>query len=456
MVTHAVTPSYSGKTSWTSNTNLIIFAFSLVFYARIITTMTPLPPILSHAHFVIVPLISAIALLTTPTKNELQLRLIKTLLTGLFIFFMVNLASALWNGAGIINALASFMMLGEPVMFIAAIICIPMSGKSVNKLQRWFIASAVINFLLAAIQKPLIDMGKLYAQGFDGTDGCGGVFFVSGAGNYVSAGVSTIAALYFLINGKNCPLWIRVAALTAAGWQLVFSDAKQLVLAYAVGWVLLIIFNVQDVGKTIKLLIAMIVTGLTFLWCVNNLPFFAAFTAWSRPELYAPGGDVWFTKFYSIRAILSEFSSAGNWLFGLGPGHSVTRLGAWFMQDYRSIFEPLGATTTSIGAESREFITTFWLAKGSSLFSPIFSWVGIWGDLGFVGLSGYLYLAYLVWRNLALDNSLKITMLAMVVIGCVFTQLEEPGFMLSFALLLGLAWQRKRLKLEQNERAMQF
>ena len=442
--------------TWASNTNLIIFAFSLVFYARIITTMTPVPSIVSHAHFVIVPLVTAIALLTTPTKNEQQIRLVKTLLTGLFIFFMVNLASALWNGAGMINAIASFMMLGEPVMFITAIICIPMSGQSIGKVQTWFFASAVINFLLAAVQKPLIDMGKLYAYGFDGTDGCGGVFFVSGAGNYVSAGVSTVAALYFLRNGKNCPLWIRVAAMTAAGWQLVFSDAKQLVLAYAVGWVLLIVFNVKDIEKTIKLLIAMTVTGLTFLWCVNNLPFFAAFSAWSRPELYASDGAAWFTKFYSIRAIIAEFSSVGNWLFGLGPGHSVTRLGAWFMQDYRSILEPLGATTTSLGPESREFITTFWLAKGSSLFSPIFSWVGIWGDIGLVGLSAYLYLAYLVWSNLAIDNSLKITMLSMVVIGCVFTQLEEPGYMLSFALLLSLAWQKKRLKLEQNRQATQI
>ena len=451
MLTTAIpTASNSGKATWTSNTNLIIFAFSLVFYARIITTMTPIPAILGHAHFVVVPLILAIALLTTPTKNERQLRLVKTLLTGLFIFFMVNLASALWNGAGTINAIASFMMLGEPVMFITAIVCIPMSGQSIGKIQGWFIASMVINFLLAAVQKPLIDMGKLYANGFNGTDGCGGVFFVSGAGNYVSAGVSTLAALYYLTNGKN-PLWVRVAAVTAAGWQLIFSDSKQLVLAYAIAWVLLIVFNVRDIGKTIKLLIAMTVTSLTFLWCVNNLPLFAAFTAWSRPELYGQNGDAWFTKFYSIRAILGEFSSAGNWLFGLGPGHGVTRLGAWFMQDYRAILEPLGATTTSIGFESREFINTFWLTKGSSLFSPIFSWVGIWGDLGFVGLSAYLYLAYLVWRNLAIDNSLKITMLSMVAIGCIFTQLEEPGYMLSFALLLGLAWQKKRLKLEQNE-----
>lgn len=445
-----------GSLAWTSNTNLIIFAFSLIFYGRIIVTTISAPSILAHAHFIVVPIVFCIALATTPTKNQHQIALVKTLLGGLLIFFMTNLASAFWNGAGLINALANFMMLGEPIMFITAIVCIPMSGRSINRIQTWFMASVVINFLLAAVQKPLIDMGKLYADGFDGTDGCGGVFFVSGAGNYVSASVSIAFAIYFLVNGKNFPLWIRIAAFSAAGWQLLFSDSKQLVLAYFIGWALLIAFSFKNIDKTIKLLIAAIIGGLVFYWCVQNVPAFAPFNAWvGRSELYGEDGDAWFTKFYSINAILTEFDSVGNWLFGIGPGHGVSRLGAWFMQDYRAILAPLGATTTSIGTESREFINTFWLAKGSSLFSPIFGWAGIWGDIGLVGLSAYLYMAYLVWRNFGLDNSLRVTLLATVILGFIFTHLEEPGYMLSVSLLLGLAWQKKRLKFEQNQRMTQ-
>ncbi|MEM7592596.1 MAG: hypothetical protein AAF383_13920, partial [Cyanobacteria bacterium P01_A01_bin.83] len=299
-------------------------------------------------------------------------------------------------------------------------------------------------------QKPLIDAGKLNGHGFNGTDGCGGVFYVSGAGNYVSASVSIACALYFLTNGKNFPLWVRVTAILAAFWQLLFSDSKQLVLAYSLAWVLLIVFNFQDIGKTIKLLLGIMITGFAFYWCVQNLEAFSAFTAWARSDLYGEGGDAWFTKFYSVKAILAEFDSPLNWLFGLGPGHTVSRLGAWFMQDYQWILEPLGATTTSIGIQSREFINSFWLAYSSSLFSPIFGWAGIWGDIGLVGLSAYIYLAYLIWRNFGLDNSLKITLLTTLILGFIFTQIEEPGYMLSLALLLGLAWQKKRLKFEQQ------
>ncbi len=436
--------------SWTNNTNLIIFAFSLVFYGRIFTTIFPVPSILVHAHFIIVPLVLWVALTTASSKNQQQTKLVQTLLWGLFVFFLAILASALWNQAGFINAVASFMMLGEPMMFLVAIVCIPMSESSLTRIQRWFMGSVLINFLLAAVQKPLIDAGKLDANGFNGTDGCGGVFFVSGAGNYISASVSVAFAIYFLANGNKFPLWIRIVAISAASWQLLFSDSKQLVFAYFLAWLLLILSNFQDVGKSIKLLLGIAITGSIFFWCVQNFEAFNAFTAWARLDLYQEDGDAWFTKFYSVRAILSEFDSWGNWLFGLGPGHTVSRLGAWFMQDYQSILGPLGATTTTIGTDSRSFIDSFWLAYSSSLFSPIFGWAGIWGDIGLVGLGAYLFLAYIVWLHFGLDNSLKITLLATLVLGFIFTQIEEPGYMLSLALLLGLAWHQKRLKFEQQ------
>lgn len=436
--------------TWTNNTNFIIFAFCLVFYGRIFITLTSAPAILIHAHFLIVPLVLGIALATATTNNPQQVMLVRSLLWGMLIFLITILVSAIWNRSGFINAVVSFMMLGEPMMFLVTIACIPFSAKSFTRLKSWFMASVAINFLLAAVQKPLIDGGKIDAQGFDGTDGCGGVFFVSGAGNYVSASVSLAFALYFLANGKDFPLWVRVTTIVAASWQLLFSDSKQLIFAYFLAWIILIIFNFKDVGKTIQLLLGIMVTGLIFFWCVQNLEAFNAFTAWARPDLYGKDGDAWFTKLYSVKAILAEFKSPANWLFGLGPGHTVSRLGAWFMQDYGPILKPLGATSTSIGIRSREFIDSFWLATGSSLFSPVFSWAGIWGDIGLFGLGGYMYLAYVIWQYFGLDNSLKITLLATLVLGFIFTQLEEPGYMLFLSVLLGLGWHERRLKFERQ------
>ncbi|MBD2501921.1 hypothetical protein [Anabaena azotica] len=439
------------------NTKLIIFAFSTVFYSRIFCSITRAPSILNLAHFAIVPLVLGVILFTSRAKDRKQIAIAYYLLIGLFILLAGVLASALWNNAGLINAIVSFMMLGEPFMFLLAIVCIPMSNESIKRIKNWLIWSAVINFLLAAVQKPLIDSGKLFANGFNGTDGCGGVFFVSGAGNYVSASVSVAFALYFFIQEKSFPLWMRITVMLGAFWQILFSDSKQLLLAYLIAWGFLILVNSKDMVKTIKLLIATFIFGYGFLWCLQNVEAFAAFTAWARPELYGPDGDAWYAKFYSVRDILSQYKSSWDWLFGLGPGHTVSRLGAWFLRDYWSILGPLGATTNPIGQEAIQFVNSFWLCYSSSLFSPIFGWAGIWGDLGILGLAAYLFLCFLTWQYFGLDDSLKVTLLAVIMMGFIFTQMEEPGFMLAIAFILGLSWQKQRLQkqLQHSTRAAQ-
>ena len=435
------------KSAFIGNTNIVLIAFCSIFYVRIFCTLTPAPSVLNHAHIVIVPLAALIVTVTSQNIDRKQKELVIALAQVLAIFFTTIVISAFWNEAGLINALISFILLGEPFIFLIAVICIPMTLKLFDRLRKWVMWSITINFVLAAIQKPLIDSYLLYAEGFDGTDGCGGVFFVSGAGNYISASVTLAFVLYFLFNYKNYSPWVRIAAALAATWQMLFSDSKQVILAYAVGWILLILISSKDIRKSLKLLISMILMSLAFIWCMNNVEAFSAFGAWVRPELYQRDGEAWYAKFYSVQVILGEFRSPFNWLFGLGPGHTVSRLGAWFLQDYGSLLKPLGATTRFIGVDVRGFIDEFWLTKGSSVFSPIFGWAGIWGDLGFLGLSAYVYISFVVWQNFALDNSLKITLLSILVMGFIFTQLEEPGYMISVAMILGLAWQKRRLKL---------
>jgi hypothetical protein len=218
--------------------------------------------------------------------------------------------------------------------------------------------------------------------------------------------------------------------------------------------------NSKNVGKTIKLVIGIVVFGYAFFWCVYNLEAFVGFTAWARPELYGPDGEAWYAKFYGIRAILAYMHSPLNWLLGLGPGHTISRLGGWFIKDYWSLLGPLGATIHPVTTEVLDFTRSYWLVYSSSFFSPIFGWSGLWGDLGLLGIGAYLFLAYLVWQHFGLDDSLKVTLLAVLVLGFIFTQLEEPGFMLSIAFMLGLPWQERQLRKQAkntfNERSNQL
>jgi hypothetical protein len=433
------------KKLYVSNSFLILVAFSSVFYSRILATTIRFS-LLNIAHFGLIPTVCIIALFTTNTKDYKQTKLSWLLLSGLLFLLSVALASALWNDAGIINAVVSFMMLGEPFMFLLAISCVPLTLSSLTQFKYFLYGSVLINFLLAALQKPLIDSGRLYAEGFNGTDGCGGVFFVSGAGNYVSATVSLMFALYLLGKRKSIPLWLKYGTLLLAVWHILFSDSKQLVLTFGVAWFILILISSQQIVRTIKLSAGFILVGFIGLWCVQNIPAFSAFTSWARPELYGPDGLAWYAKFFSIHLIWDHFTSPVNWLLGLGPGHTVSRLGAWFIKDYASILSPLGSTGTTIGQESRDFVTGFWLTSGSSLFSPIFSWAGVWGDLGFLGIGAYLFLGFITWQYFGSNDSLKTILLSVFVIGFIFTQMEEPGYMISIAFLLGVDWQEKRLE----------
>ncbi|MBW4421983.1 MAG: hypothetical protein KME13_22665 [Myxacorys californica WJT36-NPBG1] len=434
------------QNAYLKNSTLIIAAFCSIFYSRIAATTLRFD-LLNLLHFAIIPSVCVIAIFTTRAKDPKQTSLALSFLGGLLGLFGVILASALWNKAGLINAIISFTMLGEPFMFLLAFSCISLTVKSFTTIRNFLYYSVLINFLLAAAQKPLIDSGQLNAAGFNGTDGCGGVFFLSGAGNYVAATVSLAFAVYF-VNQRTVPLWIRITVVLAALWHLLFSDSKQLVLAYGIAWLLLILVSSKDVGKTLKLLIGLFLAGFVGIWCVQNVEVFKPYTAWARPELYGADGLAWHAKFYSIHLILDNYGSLLNWLIGLGPGHTVSRLGAWFLRDYSPLLSPLGSTTAPIGQQSMDFVAGFWLTSGSSVFSPIFSWAGIWGDLGLLGLGAYLYLGYLVWRYFGLDDTSKVTLLSVFVIGCIFTQMEEPGYMISMSFLLGLPWQERQLRRE--------
>ncbi len=429
------------KKALINNSSLIIFAFFVIFYSRIIATTIHLS-LLNLAHFIVVPTVCIIALVTTRITNLNSIKVCNLLLFDLFLLFGVEIASAYLNDAGLINAVVGFMMLGEPFIFLLAISCVPMSIKSLTRAKYFLYWSVAINFLLAAVQKPLIDAGRLNAGGLDGADGCGGTFFVSGAGNYISATISVVFAFYYSSIQKK-HLWIKASLFLAALWQVLFSDSKQIVFAYGVAWFLLILINFQDIVKILKLLTIILVLLVISVWLVKNVEEFGAYSAWARPELYEPGGLAWYAKLHSIPMILSHYHSPLNWLFGIGPGHSVSRLGVWFLKDYASILGPLGSTSTSIGSDSMDFIENFWLTSGSSIFSPVFGWAGIWGDLGLLGLGVYLHLGYLVWKYFGFDDITKISILSVFVMGFLFTQMEEPGYMVSFAYFLGILYQEK-------------
>jgi hypothetical protein len=132
-----------------------------------------------------------------------------------------------------------------------------------------------------------------------------------------------------------------------------------------------------------------------------------------------------------------------NWFLGLGPGHTCGRLGE-IIPDYYVYLEPLGVTTSPVTKEVWQLRDSSWIShpvQGSSIWSPFFFWSGLFGDLGLLGLLSIPWLWWVVWRLHAHDGLARFLMINVPLFGIVFSWLEEPGYTLFVAAILGLRWQ---------------
>ena len=427
---------------------LILIAIATAFFPRLLNSMG-FPAPINFVHFAVVPLACGIVLVQTRVKDKRQIAIIKSLLGGLGVFFSVTIVSAMVNGAGAINAVLDFLLLTEWLLLLLAIMAIPITPTGFQHLKKWILGFGFSNLFLALTQRLLLQLHILKQhQPLTLEDNIQGVFYVSSGGHVVSSNVSVLFCVYFCVNAKKVPLWMRIGVPYLTLMQILFADAKQVLLVAILAWVLLILSRVKNIVKTLQYaLIASIVISI-FWWCIWNVDAFEPYRTWIRPEIYGPDGDATVQKETAFRLIPHYYQSLLNWFFGLGPGHTIGRLGGWMIRDYAALLVPLGATTHPVTQE----VWNVWNGSylDSSLFSPFWGWAGIWGDLGYAGLAAYLYLCLLVWVKLCPDNCSRFMFLNIVVNGFIFTLTEEPGFMLSIAALIGLQWQERQVKQMQH------
>jgi hypothetical protein len=383
--------------------------------------------------------------LTSRSKNKLQLNAVKSILIGLLLFLICILISAFINEAGIINSILEFLLLGEPFLLLVSIIIVPMNFKKISNLKKVIVGSLFIHLLLAYIQKYILRVDTWHSIPLEPPDRIQGVFFLSGAGHVVGGAVSLTFGVYFLTTKTTAPLWLKLVVFLSTIWHILIADAKQVIFTFMVAGILLLLCKLNNIFDTIKYSVIGAFLGLIFLWCMQNLEAFSAFNTWVRPEIYGPQGEATLLKTATFRIVPAHYESILNWLFGLGPGHTVTRLGGWMIGQYYHLLNPLGVTRHIATAEVWQAVGSSWLGSQSSMFSPLFGWAGIWGDLGLLGLASYLYLAWLVWHHLCLEDFSKFLLLTVFVSGLIMSQMEEPGYMLFVATIIGLQWQEKKI-----------
>lgn len=430
---------------YVTNSNLTLFGIGTALFPRVLIPLK-FPSAINFLHFAAIPLACGSVLVTSCSKDRKQIAISKQLLVGIFLLLTVTITSALLNDAGVINAVLDFLLLGEPFLLILSIVCMPMSQEGFQRFRSWILRFAMINLLFAYVQKYVFHMENLIGE----EDNIKGIFIGQGAGHVIGGSVALTFAVHYFVTAKNKPLWFRIIIVLACFNHIIISDTKQVLLAFIVGYALLYLINVKDIGKTLMYLIAGAVFLCIFWWAIYNIEYLQPYTVWIRPEIYGPDGEATRLKFATFRIVPTYFESPLNWLLGLGPGHSVGRLGGWMLESYWGLLQPLGATMHPASKAIWRAVGQSWLGDQSSLFSPLFGWAGIWGDLGILGLAAYFYLAFLVWRYVCVIDLSKYLMLTVFVFGLIFSQLEEPGYTLFVASMIGLGWQEHRFQTQNK------
>ncbi len=420
--------------------HLLMLGFCFAFYPRVLTLLK-FPSIINLVHLGLIPCICIFTVLKTRTKSKSQITTSKALILGLAILLTVMIASALLNGAGVINIVVDFLLLGEPFMMLLAFVSIPMSATRVEQIRRLLVYSGFINTLFAFVQRYVLNLQVRPGL----SDNIKGVFIAQGAGHVIGASVALSFAVFYFITAKTVPIWIRTLVVLATVWHMLLADAKQVLLSFLVGGLLLLVTKLKNVVEALKYLFVAIAIVVILVWCVQNVPAFDAFNTWLRPEIYGPDGEATKLKLATFSIVPSYYHSFLNPWLGLGPGHTVGRLGGWMLREYEDLLTPLGSTIHPASSAVWQATGASWLGNQSSLFSPLFGWAGIWGDLGFLGLGAYLYLWFLVWCYVCSDDVSKFLVLSVFAFGLVFSQMEEPGYMLFVVSLIGLRWQEHRL-----------
>lgn len=405
---------------------LALVPFMSAMFARIFPSVG-LPGITKFMHFSLTLVCFVIILPHINSERS------KTLLYGLILLLWAIAVSALINSAGLINVILDYLILSEPFILLILVINPRMSQQSVKRWRLCLVALVLVHSAMAYYQ--------FVTVGFVNPDFVKGLFLEQGAGHHVAGAIALTAAIYLWAR-LEAPIPIRLMICLLLTGVVIISDSKQVVAVF----LLSLCANLLAAQRSLKVIVRYSVLGLLAMgvFFIAAYTIFPALLLGTQLDRISDGLAI---KASIVPLIISNYTSPLNWVFGLGPGHTVGRL-AELLPDYFRELERFGATispTTQSAVYLREsnYLSqmTAGAKAGSSLWSPFFSWAGNWGDLGILGVGIYLSLWIFVYRTFCIDDVSRFFLFNVLIFGLVFGWIEEPGYILFVAAIIGINWQ---------------
>jgi hypothetical protein len=397
--------------------------------SRLLVATGYFPESLDFFHF---PLVLLTALMSaTEAKSRSSLR--RALGYGLIALLAACLLSWTVNGGQPVRPLLDWLVFAEPFLLIYAIASMPSDPRMIKAL--WGLALA-----LPFVQLPLA-VYQAYSLGL--ADYVQGLFIGMGAGAHVAGGLTLVGSLICLARAVGSAK-VKAGSFWLLGGVVLFlvavlADAKQVIIAFFPSLLFMLLGLVRmKWSRAVLALPALAGIILGAFSYYQPLQMVLDWTLISRGVL---------GKAEAFAVIASRLSSsASGWIFGLGPGNTVSRVALMGLGSFVKPGSPvylLGLKPALTTIELWNLTTSSWLFSSSSVWSSVSSWLGLLGDLGLVGFGLYLWMCLRIWQGIS-SKAVWQTRLARAVLlmcgllGFMFSWLEEPGFTMPASLVAGL------------------
>lgn len=176
---------------------------------------------------------------------------------------------------------------------------------------------------------------------------------------------------------------------------------------------------------------------------------------------FTPSGMNWYGPEYlankraSVDAIADRYEQQPYQIFfGLGPGESATKV-AWTGAGGGNLVSTLRIRPGGVATDLLQVELAKPPYRSSSLTSTWSTWIGVWGDLGFIGLAAYAYAWWVMARStLGRPPTRRAGLhmvLFLVLIGFFYSWLEEPVLTIFLGLTVAASIARSKRILETTQ-----
>lgn len=362
----------------------------------------------------------------------------RKIVAALTVLISIILFSGLINDLGVINIILNVLLVTSQFLLFLALVSTNWRQVSIRDFHNGLVFLFCLNVLFSYIQ--------FFILGLTGDD-TRGLFIGMGAGAHINGAVALLSVIYIWFTPlKNN--WLPIAPYTFLNIGIILmADAKQVVAALLVALSIMVLLNSRDFRSFLRITAVYLfsISGI-YLLTASNL---GAFSVYLNTEILEAG----FVQKFSIFGIIYERQNFLQLIIGLGPGQSVGRL-ATIAPDYMQYLGPLGFIGSEFTSNILLYQQNHWLSNpttGSSFFQLTFSWAGIYGDLGMLGVGAYLYILKEIYKEYCCFLYQKILIILVVVFGFVFSWLEEPAFMGLLFVISGLLWQQLKFKFNKEQ-----